>query len=63
MPEQRLVCVKFRSTAYSLCDMLQTANWMLSYLLKAYLIKLVETDAVEKTIYYILLSLLQGQRF
>ena len=43
--------------------MLQTANWMIPYLLKAYLIKVIETDALEKRIYYILSSSLQGQRF
>ena len=41
---------------------LQTANWMISYLLKAYLIKLIETDAIEKRIYYILSSLLHGHK-
>ena len=43
--------------------MLQTANWMLSYLLKAQLIKLVETDTLEKRIYYILSFLIQGKNF
>ena len=43
--------------------MLQTANWKISYLLKASLIKVIETDALEKRIHYILSSLLQGQRF
>ena len=28
--------------------MLQTANWMISYLLKAYLVKIVEIDTLKK---------------
>ena len=43
--------------------MLQTANWMISYLLKAELIKVIETDTLEKGTYYILSSILQVQRF
>ena len=43
--------------------MLQKANWTISYLLNPYLVKLVETDTLEKAIHYFLLSLLQEQRF
>ena len=43
--------------------MLQKGNWTISYLLKPYLVKLVETDTLEKPIHYFLLSLLQEQRF
>ena len=38
--------------------MLQKANWTISYMLKPYLVKLVETDTLEKPIDYLLLSLL-----
>ena len=36
---------------------------MISNLVKAYMVKIVETDTLEKIIYYILSSLLQGPRF
>ena len=34
--------------------MLQTVNWMISYLLKAELVKLVETDVLEKKLNFLI---------
>ena len=56
------VCVCVCVMMVMMMMVLQTANWMISYLLKAYLIKLIETDAIEKRIYYILSSLLHGHK-